>query len=290
MSTSSKISLAASGLTGLVGSRVKELTEDYFEWTNFSPSTGTDITQVKQVIDIVSRSPGRVFVNFSAFTDMAAAQKQQGNRTGNCYRLNVIGPKNLSLACKKFRKHLIHLSTDAVFDGQKLKPYVETDLPHPISWYGQTKLLGEQAVIASGCDFTIVRIAYPFRAKFEPKVDFVRKIINQLSTGKPVHMFTDTKFTPTFIDDVALALKTIILKPAIGIFHCVGSSVISPLDAAQTIARTFNLNPALISPTTDHGPYPQNAGLSNHKAVSQLGVNFLNFSQAVRQLQCQLEP
>ena len=288
MSTSSKISLAASGLTGLVGSRVKQLTEDYFEWINFSPTTGIDITQINPVMDLVSGLSGRVFVNFSGFTDLSAAQKQQGNQAGSCYQLNVIGPKNLSRACKKFGKHLIHLSTDAVFDGQKPKPYIETDSPHPISWYGQTKFWGEQEILASGCEYTIARIAYPFRAEFKPKTDFVRKIISQLSQNRTVSMFTDTRFTPTFVDDIAVAIKAIILKPATGIFHCVGSNIISPFAAAQDIAAAFHFNPNLILKTHNHS-YPPNAGLLNHKATSQLGVNFLTFRQALDQLQRQLK-
>ena len=289
MSTSPKISVAASGLTGLVGSRIKELTADVFAWTNFSPSTGIDITQINQVMNLFPSLPGRVFVNFSGFTDMAPAQKQQGDTAGSCYQLNVIGPKNLSLTCKKFHQHLVHLSTDAVFDGRKLKPYLETDQPHPISWYGQTKFWGEQEIMKSGCEFTIVRIAYPFRAKFKPKVDFVRKIINQLSQNKTVHMFTDTQFTPTFIDDIAAAIKAVILKKPTGIFHCVGSSIISPFAAAQDIAATFNFHPNLILKTHNRS-YPPNAGLLNHKAISQLGVNFLTFHQALAQIKHQLKP
>ena len=238
--------ISASGLTGLVGSRVKQLTSSDFTWHNFSLSTGVDITQAHQVEKILTNSPNAVFVNFSAFTDVAAAQAQQGDATGSCYRLNVIGPKNLGLACKKFRKHLIHLSTDAVFDGQKPKPYIETDQPHPISWYGLTKLWGEQEILASGCESTIARIAYPFRAEFKPKADFVRKVISQLSQNRTMSMFTDTRFTPTFVDDIAVAIKAIILNQATGIFHCVGSSIISPFTAAQTIARVFHFNQDLI--------------------------------------------
>ena len=278
----------ASGLTGLVGSRVKQLTAPHFTWHNFSPSTGADITQIKQIKEILADSPSSVFINFSAFTDMAAAQKQPGDKTGDCYQLNVIGPQNLSLICKQFHTHLIHLSTDAVFDGHKQKPYTETDQPNPVSWYGQTKVWGEQAILKSGCRFTIVRIAYPFRAKFKPKTDFVRKIINQLSRDKTIHMFTDTKFTPTFIDDIAQALKTIILEKPAGIFHCVGSSIISPFTAAQTIARVFHFNQHLILKAHNQS-YPQYAGLSNHKAINRLGVNFLTFNQALKQLQHQLE-
>ena len=287
MSTSSKISVAASGLTGLVGSRVKQLTADIFNWINFSPSTGTDITQSGQIEEIIAKSESSAFVNFSGFTDIPAAQTQQGDQAGSCYRLNVIGPKNLSRACKKFRKHLIHLSTDAVFDGQKPKPYIETDQPHPISWYGLTKLWGEQEILASGCESTIARIAYPFRAEFKPKADFVRKIISQLSQNRTVSMFTDTRFTPTFVDDIAVAIKAIILNQATGIFHCVGSSIISPFAAAQDIAAAFHFNPNLILKTHNHS-YPPNAGFLNHKATSQLGVKFLTFPQALDQFQHQL--
>ena len=280
--------ISASGLTGLVGSRVKQLTSSDFTWHNFSLSTGVDITQAHQVEKILTNSPNAVFVNFSAFTDVAAAQAQQGDATGSCYRLNVIGPKNLGLACKKFRKHLIHLSTDAVFDGRKSKAYIETDRSHPISWYGQTKLQGEQEILASGCEYTIVRIAYPFRAKFKLKTDFVRNIMHRLSRHQTVSMFTDTQFTPTFIDDIATAIAAIVLRKVTGIFHCVGSSIISPFAAALDVAATFNFNSDLILKARNHS-YPPNAGLSNRKATNQLGVKFLTFPQALDRIKHQLK-
>lgn len=286
-----KLNILGTGLTGLVGSRVKELTTDAFDWTNLSRSDGVDITDEKSVIRAIEKNNSGAVVHFAAFTDLDEAEKQTGDKNGLCYRVNVVGTKNIARVCAGTGKHLIYISTDAVFDGQKKTPYIETDKPNPVNWYGRTKWLGEKEVVSSGSSYTIVRIAYPFRARFEPKLDFVRKLVKKLANGEEVSMFSDTLFTPTFIDDIAAALKIIIARRPAGILNVVGSSILSPFQAALTIADVFGFDAKLIKPITlsdylkiSSRPYPRWAGLSNRKIKSKLGISMRNFSQALEDL------
>ena len=290
-----KTKVTGIGLTGLVGSRARELTEDVFDWTNLSRSSGVDITDEKSVTDAIEKSDSSVLVHFAAFTDLDEAEKQKNDKNGLCYQINVVGTKNIALSCAKTNKHLIYISTDAVFDGQKKAPYVETDKSDPINWYGQTKWLGEQAVIDSGCKFTVVRIAYPFRAKFENKKDFVGKLLDKFSKGETLKMFSDTLFTPTYIDDLAKALKTIIQVKPSGIFHVVGSSILSPFRAATEIAGVFGFDSILIKPInlSDYlaefpRSYPRYAALSNEKLKRKYGVLMRIFSEALKEMKSQL--
>lgn len=283
-----KTKVTGTGLTGLVGSRVKELTADVFDWLNLNRSSGVDITDEKSVTDAIEKSDSSVLVHFAALTDLNEAEKQKNDKNGLCYQINVVGTKNIALTCAKKSKHLIYISTDAVFDGEKESPYIETDKPNPVNWYGQTKWLGEQEVVNSGCKFTILRIAYPFRAKFENKKDFVRKLLDKFSKGETLKMFSDTLFTPTYIDDIAKTLKTIIQVKPSGIFHVVGSSILSPFQAATEIAGVFSFNSKLIKPislseylATSFRPYPRWAGLSNQKIKKSLGISMCNFDQAL---------
>jgi len=292
---SDKTKVIGTGLTGLVGSRVKELTADVFGWIDLSRSNGVDITDEKIITDAIEKSDPGVLINFAAFTDLDEAEKQKNNKKGLCYQINVAGTKNIALACAKTNKHLIYISTDAVFDGKKKAPYIETDNPNPINWYGQTKWLGEQAVIDSGCKFTIIRIAYPFRTKFENKKDFVRKLLDKFSKGETLKMFSDTLFTPTYIDDIAKTLKTIIQVKQSGIFHVVGSSILSPFQAATEIAEIFGFNPKLIKRIDlseylkiSSRPYPRWAGLSNEKLKAELDVSMRTFSEAILEMKRQL--
>lgn len=292
--TNDKIKVIGTGLAGLVGSRVKELTEDDFDWTNLSRSSGVDIADKKSLENAIDKDNSGVLVHFAAFTDLDEAEKQKNDKSGLCYQVNVIGTKNIALTCAKTNKHLIYISTDAVFDGKKNAPYTEIDKPSPINWYGRTKWLGEREVVNSGCSFTVIRIAYPFRARFEPKLDFVRKLMKKLANSEEVSMFTDTLFTPTFIDDIAQALKVNIGRRPRGVFHVVGSSILSPFKAATEIAEVFGFNSKLIKSVklseylaTSFRPYPRWAGLSNQEIKEFLGISMSSFREALENIEAQ---
>lgn len=266
--------IIGTGLSGLVGSRVVELNPQY-RFTDLSLDTGFNILKPDTLEAIFNTNSAPVVLHLAAFTDTNAAWDQQGDQSGLCYQINVQGTKNIVDLCQKYQKHLIYLSTDFVFNGQKQEKYLETDDPHPIDWYGQTKYLGEQ--LASQINATIVRIAFPYRSRFDLKVDIVRKIISKLSTGQTVTMFTDQIITPTFIDDIAHGLTKIIEKKPIGIYHLVGSSSQSPYEMAKLIAVTFGFDVNLVqsslladySKTPGTRPYASNLALSNQKFISE---------------------
>ncbi|PIY70794.1 hypothetical protein COY88_03780, partial [Candidatus Roizmanbacteria bacterium CG_4_10_14_0_8_um_filter_35_28] len=96
----------------------------------------------------------------------------------------------------------------------------------------------------------IVRIAYPYRATFEPKRDFFRTFKSYLEQKKPLTMIADSLMTPTFIDDIAYGLKYLFNNFTPEIYHLVGSQSLSPYQAALKIAETFALDKSLIGKTT----------------------------------------
>lgn len=290
--------LLGTGLTGLVGSRFVELYQSDFDFTNIDLTTGIDITNTALVSPTVTTNPASVCLHFAAFTNVDAAYQQQGDKSGSCYRINVLGTQNIASACTQSGKHLIHISTDFVFDGQNPPPtgYTEKDPPHPIEWYGQTKFWAEQVVKNSSTSYTIVRITYPFRAYFPPKPDLIRSIISKLKSRNLPPMFTDHIITPTFIDDIAQALKIMVDRRPSGIFHVVGSSPVSDYDLAVKIARTFGFDPVQIKPgsleehlKTTHRPYQKSLITSNAKLKSDLGISMLTLDQALGEMKLQLK-
>lgn len=107
-------------------------------------------------------------------------------------------------------------------------------------------------------------------------------------------MFEDTVFTPTFIDDIAFAIRAILEKQPVGIFHIVGSTSLSPYSAAVEVARTFNLDERLIQPQklddylkSGGRPYPRWAGLSNSKLKKEFGVSMSVFKEALEAIKVQ---
>lgn len=238
--------IIATGADGLIGSRLGEIFPEA-QITNLSLATGVDITDADQVKEAIASSEGATVIHFAAFTDTAAAAAQDGDESGLCYQVNVVGTENVAAACAAAKKHLIHISTDFVFDGEKESVYTEEDDPNPIDWYGKTKWLAEEAVRQVGGETVIARLAYPYRAKFEGKLDYVAKVRQAITEGTLRPQFSDTLFTPTFVDDIAHGLMLLAEKKATGLYHLTGSRAYSNYDAAVLIARAFHLDESKIA-------------------------------------------
>lgn len=283
------------GLSGLVGSRIIELNPD-LNFTDISLDTGINILNPSQLESAFSAYTGDSVIHLAAFTDTNAAWDQRGDKTGLCYRLNVTGTRNIIDMCTKFNKYLIHFSTDFVFDGQKTSAYSEADSPRSLEWYGQTKYEAEQLVLGSGVPAAVVRIAFPYRAKFDAKIDLIRKIKSKLASGQEVTMFNDQFTTPTFVDDIARGIRKIIDTRVTGIYHLVGSSSQSPYDTALLIAKTFGYDTGLVKPTSlsdylnnpESRPYAASLKLSNEKFVTEFGLKPLSLNLGLEELKRQL--
>jgi dTDP-4-dehydrorhamnose reductase len=182
-----------------------------------------------------------------------------------------------------------------VFDGPKNEPYNESDSPSPIEWYGETKYMAEQEVSNMGGDYTILRLAYPFRASHPQRPDLVRTIISKLKDGTMYPPFTDHTITPTFIDDICTVFDLIIeKKPKNEIFHCVGSSWHTDYEIAKMIKEEFELGGELKKGSleeylrTSDRPYQKTVKMSNDKLVNALGFRPKTFVEALRILRDQI--
>jgi len=289
--------IIGTGLSGLVGSRIVELLPDHL-LIDYSLATGVSILDPAQLEDATSKHPDfDCFLHLAAFTDTNQAWMQNGDKNGLCYRLNVEGTQNIIDLCKKHNKHLIHISTDFVFDGTKEGAYTEEDVPNPIEWYGATKYEAEKLVISSGIPSTIIRISYPYRAVFADKKDLVRKIIDALKANTLNPMFADQITTLTFVDDIAIGIKYFIENKPTGIFHLVGSSSQSPYEMCQKIAEVFGFDPKLVRQgslteyikTLPEGsrPWQKNLAISNEK-IKSLGINMKTLEEGLLEMKKQL--
>ena len=285
------------GLSGMIGTRLAEMFGLEYEFINLDLAAGVDITKADQVEKILGNRPQSTVVHLAAFTDVSKAYSETDNKKGLVYQVNVLGTKNVAAACKKYNHYLIHISTDFVFDGVNPPAggYRESDQPRPIEWYGQTKLWAEDEVTRSGCRSVIIRTAFPFRAKFELKPDLVRKILSQLQTNTLHPMFSDQIITPTFIDDLGEVLRTFITKQPGGIYHCVGSTFLSPLELAQKIAAVFAIK-AEIKPISfkdflakDPRPRQQFLKISNAKLKHDFGIQMKTIDEALVVLKEQIK-
>ncbi len=243
------------GSTGLVGSAfLNRYRKSIITAGRSSCDLTIDLTDKNQIKKIIKGTPANVVVNFAAYTNVDETEKQKNNLKSPAYILNAKVPEWLSGACRKYRKHFIHISTDYVFDGnQDNRPYLETDAAAPVdSWYCQTKRLGEtkiEKVFGNKNHWTIVRISFPYTEIFKRKLDIARTVIDRLKKGLTYSGVVDEKIKPTHVNEIASAVNLIAKKQAYGIYHVAGDwpgGFITPYDFAVKIAVENHLDPSLI--------------------------------------------
>jgi len=294
-----KQKIIGTGLSGLVGSRIVELLQDKYEFIDFSLDSGVNVLDQQSLEAAFAKNSDAVAVlHMAAFTDTNAAWEQRGDKTGICYQLNVQGTQNILDFAKKYNQYFIYISTDFVFDGAKTTPYIETDEPSPIEWYGETKYLGEKIITDSGYNAAIARITYPYRANFDKKPDIVHKILTKLQNGETVKMFSDQICTYTFIDDIAHALDKFFENKYTGIYHLVGSTSHSPYDMAKLVAKTFGFDENLIQSSSleeyiksqPEGSRPwQKCLITSNQKITDLGIKMKTLEEGLAKVIEQME-
>lgn len=286
------MNIIGTGLSGLVGSRVVELLAGEWTFRNLSLETGVDITKRESVEPYLRDSDAPWIFHFAAYTDVQGAEKDrpQGEESP-AWKVNVGATQYFARYCKDHKKRLLYIDTDYAFDGKK-SSYSEEDQPNPLGWYAITKYEGAKRVLDLGDLGLVIRISNPYRANpvrdktLPGKKDFVHKMLERLQSGQDVRAPTDQLFVPTFIDDIAFAIRTLVAGNKSGVFHVVGSGPISPFEAAKTVADVFGCDTRHIMPTTfremfaDRAPAPQYAALSNKK-IQSLGVVMRTFRQGL---------
>jgi dTDP-4-dehydrorhamnose reductase len=162
--------------------------------------------------------------------------------------INSIVPGRLAEACQKREIRMVHLSTDAVFDGSR-GDYLETDMPHPLSVYAQTKLDGEKAVLDAYPQAVVARVNF-YGWSLTGKRSLAEFFYNNLTMGKPVNGFTDVEFCPLFVNHLAELLMRLADGVQTGLFHVVSPVSLSKYEFGCRIAEIFGLDDHLIKPVS----------------------------------------
>lgn len=287
-----KFPVLVTGFSGLVGSRVRELLGSEFDFTDLSLATGVDICDSDQVDKVFEDNNAKVVLHMAAKTDVDGCEDDKIlGEEGAAWKVNVVGTENVADSARKNNKRIIYISTDFVFDGTK-KFYTEEDKPNPVNWYGITKHEGEEIVLSTDPDSTIIRISYPYRAKYVPKHDFVRRIIQLMKQEGKVFALKDHIFTPTFIDDIALALAVFLKKELPGIYHVVANESLTTIEAVRKIADIFAIEAKIVPISRseyfkDRAFRPFKLALKNDK-IKRLGIKMQTFDEGLRSVKKQL--
>ncbi len=270
------------GGSGLVGSRFIDLTKDQFEVD--SPShNDLDLLNQQEIASYLANSDAEVVINLVAITNVDNCQDEEGDKEGNVYKLNSVVPQTLAQECQKTGKHFVHVSTDYVFDGEKIDaPYTEEDQTNPINWYGKTKRWAEEFVLGVDSDFSIVRPEMPYSAVFEKRKDFARFFLDSLKEGKEIKSIKDQQITPVFVDFAVRAFAKIIEEKAGGIWQVASADSITPFDFAKEVARQAGLDSSKIMPVSfaefnagRKAPRPHHSWMSIKKFEQRFGTDIL---------------
>ena len=190
-----------------------------------------DISDLNAVRKMVSENNVKVIVNCAAYTNVDGAETNQELAE----LLNAQAPKNLAVAMKEVGGLLVHISTDYVFGKEPYNtPCREDQKGTPTGVYGLTKLHGEQNIMASGCNYVIIRTAWLYS---EFGKNFVRTMLNLTATRPELKVVFDQVGTPTYAGDLAQAINTILGKPQTGVYHYSNEGVCSWFDFTKMIAE-----------------------------------------------------
>lgn len=173
--------------------------------------TSLDITDVRAVLKLVRDTKPEVIINCAAHTNVDKCEEQWDL----AYKINALGPRNLSIAAREVDAKMIHVSTDYVFEGNGTRPYTEFDAPNPVSAYGKTKLEGEKFVKEFAPKHFILRTAW----LYGDGKNFVKTMLSLSENHDEVSVVCDQVGSPTSAVELAKMIHYLEETENYGLFH-----------------------------------------------------------------------
>ena len=170
-----------------------------------------DITVIDSVLTLTREVKPDVIINCAAHTNVDACETQWDL----AYKINAIGPRNLSIAAAELGAKMIHVSTDYVFEGNGTRPYTEFDAPNPVSAYGKTKLEGERFVREFAGKYFIFRTAW----LYGDGKNFAKTMLRLAESHEEVSVVCDQQGSPTSAVELARAIHHYEPTENYGVFH-----------------------------------------------------------------------
>lgn len=250
--------------------------------------TQLDLTQRGDVRSLISSFQPDVVINTVAAVDVDWCELHHEQ----AWQANVATAEHLAEACRKADAHLIHYSTDYVFDGRQ-GPYDESARPHPVNYYGKTKLAAENALLSAAIRTSILRVSLLFGTGTGVKGNFGLKTVRLLREGSIVRATNDIGTNPTHIADAAAAAVACFERGSTGIYHVSGATFATRYEFARTLAEAFGYDIGLIQ-LVDAGDLrlpavrPPSTGFRVDKMRNELGVQPMSLVDACRRFRNEL--
>lgn len=294
--------IAITGLSGVVGERISAVKStllknyslvDLFHSKPLKSSKMTsfklDLLQTKEIFPSLAALQPDIIIHMAAATHIDNCESDISHgKDGRVWKLNVDATQEIVNYCKEYKKKLLFLSSECVFDGGKTG-YRELDTRKPKSWYGVTKAEAERIIEEALSSAAIIRgvVAYhDQRTRNKTIFGSFRKL---LKNNKSLAAVTDQFFTPTYIDDIWKTLQVILKDDASGVFHVAPSLITTPYQFANDVAQANKYDHTLIGKTTLVQLFGKlkaslrlkNACLDSQKTQRVLGMVYKNVQQVL---------
>lgn len=241
-----------------------------------------DITNAEEVASVIAQTKPDAVIHTAAMTNVDQCEFEKDL----AWKLNVHAVEYLVEACQKNDAFLLHLSTDFIFDGTA-GPYTEDAAASPLSFYGWSKLAGEEVVKRSSIRWAIARtvLVYGIVADMS-RSNIILWVKKSLEDGKTIKVVTDQFRSPTLAEDLAMGCWLIVKQEAEGVFNISGKDFLTPYEMAMMTADYFGLDKSLItqadsSTFTQPAKRPPRTGFVLDKAQQVLGYEPHSFVEGI---------
>ena len=248
-----------------------------------------DITDEEAIFETFEKYKPDAVINTAAMTNVDGCEDQKEL----CDKINVRAVEYLSKACEQYDTHLIHISTDFIFDGEN-GPYSEDDIANPLSYYGLSKWKSEKVLQDSSCKWAILRTIILYgTAENLQRNNIVLWGRKALKEGQTLNIIDDQFRSPTLAEDLAQACRLVVEKQAIGIYNASGKDIMSIYEMVERMADFYQCDKSQInrissSTLNQKAKRPPKTGFLLNKIINQLGYVPHSFEEGLALLEKQI--
>lgn len=241
-----------------------------------------DITSEHAVRKVVLSFRPDTIVNTAAITNVDACEDNQEA----CHKLNVCAVQYLTDACAKVGAHLVHISSDFIFDGEN-GPYTEEDQANPLSYYGLSKWKSEQVLQKNSCDWAVLRTIIVYgTADNLSRENIVLWGRGALKKGNPLNIIDDQFRSPTLVEDLAQACILAVEKRAKGVYNASGKDIMSILEMVERMADFYGCDKSIINRIStvtlnQKAKRPPKTGFILDKSINELAYQPHSFEEGL---------
>lgn len=249
-----------------------------------------DISNKADVLEVIEKFQPEVVIHAAAMTNVDACETDQQS----CLINNVHAVEFIVEACNKTGAHLVHVSTDFIFDGLN-GPYSEDAEPNPVSYYGWSKAEAERIVKEKSQSWAILRTILVYGvADHMSRSNVVLWAKGALEKGNPINVVDDQYRMPTLAEDLAEGCLLAATKKAAGVFNISGPDYMNIFELVIRVADYFGLDKSIVNRTDSSGlnqpaKRPPRTGFDLTKSRSLLGYNPRSFEEGLAILETQLK-